>query len=33
LPTPVSMDIDPRTGDMLVLDHAGGRLLLVPIPR
>ena len=33
LPSPVSMDVDPRTGDMLVLDHQGGRLLLVPIPR
>ena len=33
LRTPVSMEPDPLTGDLLVLDHDGGRLLLVQIPR
>jgi hypothetical protein len=33
LRTPVHMEVDPRTGDMLVLEHAADRLVLVQIPR
>ena len=33
LRTPTAMAIDPVTGDMLVTDGDGGRLLLVQIPR
>jgi hypothetical protein len=33
LPSPTSMAIDPATGDLLVTDLRGGRLLLVQLPR
>lgn len=33
LRAPVNMDIDPLTGDILVLEHAANRLVLVQIPR